>query len=270
MTFMGEHVWERPEVKKKLRESRTELLANRMAYWMPDQTEEQIRQVLCGLTDQQFNQVFADCFKRNLTHNLLHSSRILAENGWFLDFGGPPQLPTGWAEMFQRGESEAAHLQLEDYFRERRAGIEEELARAFPERSALLSKGFKFHDREEYDVAIPMFLIQADGICYRVFEEKFFGISGGALAARKNVEGESDDSFWMAVSEPFRMRLPIAASKKPNSTVFNRHIILHGTNLNYGTRRNSLRSISLLAYLVGMSDLKAQVKKRGDVAVEPA
>jgi hypothetical protein len=65
---------------------------------------------------------------------------------------------------------------------------------------------------------------------------------------------------WDAIAEPSRTLLPLATHESSGDGKFSRHLILHGTDLEYGTKRNSLRAISLISYLQGMAAYEQQKK----------
>ena len=60
------------------------------------------------------------------------------------------------------------------------------------------------------------------------------------------------DTFRHALLSPLSQPLPISASKNERNDAFNelnRHQVMHGESLDYGTEINSLKSISLLNYV---------------------
>jgi hypothetical protein len=109
------------------------------------------------------------------------------------------------------------------------------------------------HQDREYDISVPLFLIHADGICKELFGRPFFKVSKGGLVARPIVDKWKIDWIWTAVAEPFRSQLSIAKGCN-DPTAWNRHVILHGYNLDYGTEINSLKAISLLSFLCGLDN----------------
>ena len=125
----------------------------------------------------------------------------------------------------------------------------------------IISKAFRIHQEKDYDISIPLFLIQADGICLDVFGNEFFRVRKRALVARKSIDERNVDWIWDAMAEPFRVLLPITSPCR-DSDAWNRHVILHGRSLSYGTELNSLKAISLLSFLLGL-DTDAREKAQG-------
>lgn len=185
---------------------------------------------------------------------------ILGEHGWYLDLAfSLPEL-TSLAGLFIRGNIEGAECILIDHYRMRLPEIADEIASKHPERTKVLMPAFDAHHRGEYVLSIPVFLAQADGIC----KERFGGISlysrqrgNRRPVTAKAIEDRQLDSdpIEAAMLHPLKIPLPISASKDELLgllNVLNRHEILHGTSVDYGTELNSLKAISLLYYVVSV------------------
>ena len=66
------------------------------------------------------------------------------------------------------------------------------------------------------------------------------------------VEQIATDTYRAAILSPLAHSLPIGASEKERGAGFNelnRHMVLHGETLDYGTKANSLKAISLINYV---------------------
>jgi hypothetical protein len=173
-----------------------------------------------------------------------------------MEFPGMPAPRV--AELYDTGQANEADSIIAGYYRQRIPFIKNELAITYPSRSPILMKAFRLHEAMDYDVCVPLFLIHADGICKEVFRTHFFKVNKNGLIARQSVERRKVDWIWQAVAEPFRLPLPIAEGCR-DRTAWNRHVILHGINLDYGTEINSLKAISLLSFLCGL-DTYAKTK----------
>jgi len=175
--------------------------------------------------------------------------------------GFPGRSAPEVADLYENGQSERADSLLVDYYRERAHAISEELTAYYPNRTTILHKAFRMHNERERDISVPLFLIQADGICIHAFRREFFRIKKGALAARKSVDNANVDWIWNALTEPFRIALPIATHTR-GVEFLNRRRILHGQSLTYGTEINSLKAISLLAFLHGLDRYREEYKRQ--------
>ena len=125
------------------------------------------------------------------------------------------------------------------------------------------------HQDEEYDISVPLFLIHADGICKEVFGRLFFKVGKAGLIARASVEERKIDWIWSAVTEPFRSELSIAKGSN-DPTAWNRHVILHGRSVDYGTEINSLKAISLLSFLSGLDNYarEKEIELSGEIRAD--
>jgi len=95
--------------------------------------------------------------------------KTLAENGWFISWWN---TPVAWiyplARLFESGQTEHANRRLRNHFAEQIVSIECRLRKQFPRRAAVLQKAFAAHRSRDYELAIPVFLIQADGIAREI------------------------------------------------------------------------------------------------------
>lgn len=136
------------------------------------------------------------------------------------------------------------------HFAEIRQDIENDMTERFPERRRILQKAFKAHDVGDYELSVPVFLAQADGIA-----KKNFGRSILSRKKRSEMRGEIagiasqglDESLLSLVLED----LPLTEntdSTKYHAGDLNRHAVLHGLNTKYATKLNSFKAISFLQY----------------------
>ncbi|MBI5138939.1 MAG: hypothetical protein HZA95_04045 [Candidatus Vogelbacteria bacterium] len=184
---------------------------------------------------------------------------ILGKHGWYLDTAlSLPEL-TSLAELLRREDVKAAERVLADHYRARLSQIEHELAAWCPVRAKILTPAFDAHRRGEYVLSIPVFLAQADGVCKASLDVSLFGRRYNdrlPLTAKAIETRQLDrDSIEAALLHPLKVPLPISASKQELTgllNVLNRHEILHGTSVDYGTEVNSLKAISLLYYVASV------------------
>lgn len=155
------------------------------------------------------------------------------------------------AEIYENGHVQDADDVLIQYYRERTDSIRNELVSLYPNRAGVLLKIFQAHGENNYDISVPLFLIQADGICTEIFGREFFRLNERKLLARVMQERQVD-WVWRALAEPLQiLHLPMTRHcEEPEA--WNRHVILHGRSLEYGTEINGLKAISLLSFLHGL------------------
>ena len=177
---------------------------------------------------------------------------LLGTHGWYLDLEMP--LPALWefTKAIAEGNVREAKDALVEYFENRLDEIEKSIVERFPNREKLIRAAFKAHRRQEYELSIPVFLSQSDGICKEVVNEHLFLKHNKKPRTAIYVEQVTTDTFRAALLSPLAQTLPIAASEHERDKGFyelNRHMVLHGESLDYGTKTNGLKAISLINYV---------------------
>jgi hypothetical protein len=146
---------------------------------------------------------------------------------------------------------------MSEYFTNNLNRIEDYLINVFPKRTEILSAAFKAHNQEQYYFSVPIFLIQADGICAELINNKCFfrkdrNDNKKTLIA-KNIEHAYEiNSFERAMLIVLESITVINASegmRPKDRSILNRHQILHGESFDYGTKINSLKAISFINYV---------------------
>lgn len=178
---------------------------------------------------------------------------VLVERGWYPDTRMAPASLALLSSCIDEDPCAIDEI-MQDVFRERLANIEARLAGEYPERSAVLRDAFWAHRASRYNLSIPVFLSQADGIwCDRINRNLFH-----------NGTSEAIQTLLLQVSDPNARELiraldtsgwPLAMSKgrRPSGfTDLNRHQVLHGEDIGYGTEINSLKAASFINYCAFM------------------
>lgn len=178
---------------------------------------------------------------------------ILGEHGWYLDLDMSADAPWEIKRALEDGSVIEVESALEQYFEAQLEKIEASIIKKFPNREKQIMAAFSAHRRSEYDLSIPVFLAQADGICKETIDYYLFMKRNGKPQTALYVEQIAADTYMSALLSPLAKSLPINKSEKerdPDFTGLNRHMVLHGESLDYGTKVNSLKAISLISYLV--------------------
>lgn len=128
----------------------------------------------------------------------------------------------------------------------------------FPSRAAIFKEAFQAHYEGRYASAITLMLTQTDGIFAELFGVVFFSIERGTSdpRTRKLVEALQLEMFEEMILEPLVTRGGVSASNSELSLYpdsLHRHPILHGKDIAYATKINSLKAISLVGYLGGLA-----------------
>lgn len=177
---------------------------------------------------------------------------LLGAHGWYLDL----EMPFSGLWRLKRALAEGKVTEAEDalckYFENRLGKIEKSISTRFPHRAHLIRAAFNAHRRQEYELSIPVLLAQTDGICKEIVNQHFFMKQNKKPRTAIYVEQIAADSYRAALLSPLAETLPISASEheRPDgSNALNRHTVLHGESLNYGSQINSLKTISLINYV---------------------
>ena len=190
----------------------------------------------------------------------------LGERGWYIDLEMPIASIHVLSRMIVDGEVEAAENELIEYFTLRLAGIESQLRQTHPRRARLLELAFAAHHRSEFETSVPLFLIQADGLCVDLVGSQLYKRSDGVPVLATLLGRLPQGSMLADFMHPLGHPLPISHSTRsgdPPADSLNRHVILHGAAVNYGILKNSLRAVSLLNYVAAVLALPAASEIRG-------
>ena len=212
---------------------------------------------------RQFNEEsserFAELFRR-LTEEIPERDRKalqrLGEEGWFFDPEMPPSLLQKIERLFDEHPDEIAE-RLSDFFRTRLDVIEEALIDLYPHRGHLFQQAFQAHREGKYGLSIPVFLTQADGVFWDQTSEKqnLFMSSRQRERAYNEYVSQISNSHIVIYLHPLSILLPLWMNRNERAergdpcVGLNRHQVLHGESVDYGTEQNSLKAISLLSYL---------------------
>lgn len=174
---------------------------------------------------------------------------ILIERGWYPD---PRMAPiqivmlSSWSDS----DPDAVDEIMKNAYREGLESIEAKLVAEFPRRGPILRQAFDAHRDGKHFLSVPVLLTQADGIWRdRIDCNLFSGGIGNAIGTLAELaEDANSREFVHALNTP---DWPLALSKKDrpdNFSDLNRHLVLHGEAMDYGTEENSLRAIAFLNY----------------------
>ena len=179
----------------------------------------------------------------------------LGEEGWFLDPEMPAILIQKIELLFDEHPDEIVEW-LSDFFRTRLDVIERTLTDSYPHRGHLFQQAFEAHREGKYGLSIPVFLTQADGIFgERTSERQNLFISRQRERACSEYVSQTSDNYIVIYLHPLSVLLPLwmnqyeRAEGGDSFVGLNRHQVLHGESVDYGTEQNSLKAISLLNYL---------------------
>lgn len=193
--------------------------------------------------------------------------RYLSERGWY---PSPAQSVSDDRELLRvadEGDHEAVERHMVEFGRERIADIADAVAERWPARRLLVESALSAHLEGRYELSTPVLLAQADGIALDLLGTKLYSTKDGTPRTRAKVFallGADAGSDWSpTLADMFLAPLIHGSSLMASSTqredrqradstyggTLNRHEVLHGIALDYGTEANSLRAALVLDYL---------------------
>lgn len=122
-------------------------------------------------------------------------------------------------------------------------------------RKKIINVLFDLHEKKNYIAAIPLALMQVDGMCKDLIDSAFYSIRSSK--ANPNLKEKIDRKFpdksidhliFHQISAD-NDNFILIKSKNEKMNELNRHSILHGESVDYGTEENSIKAILLLDFV---------------------
>ncbi|EGR2813203.1 hypothetical protein WR37_22060 [Vibrio parahaemolyticus] len=178
---------------------------------------------------------------------------ILAQEGWYFSL----MMPFNYLWEVEKAIAEKEYGEVDealiDYFESELDVILKYLCERHPNRAHIITSAMNAHKRKEYVLSIPVLLSQIDGICKERIGHHLFTKRNKRPKTAIYIDQLDIDSYQSALLAPFAVSTPIVASEYERESDFNllnRHMVLHGESLDYGSQKNSLKALSLLNYIV--------------------
>lgn len=191
------------------------------------------------------------------------SIQVLVDQGWFPDFSAPIEIVIEAIHDYYTYHEEHgiadANQHMVEHFEEIMENIDEYIPEDFPEkRLAIVKEAIQAHINGMYHVSTPIFLIQADGYAHQKHKKPIWGLPKGqdGLFAHARKQKIEDESLALIIEPLISRNLYLAASQPVRETIaepdhgLNRNTLLHGINIDYGSRENSARCFSFFWYTV--------------------
>lgn len=179
----------------------------------------------------------------------------LAERGWYIS----AEMDIPFLRLLQAavesGDLSVIDKLMESWVASSVSEIEARAAARFPNRAAIIAAAIQAHQRQEFELSVPVLLIQVEGMCVQEFETKLYstkkGIPNTKDLAESMIDGPITEVFLLPLCQP--SGLTAGADYRSNYPyAINRHEILHGINTDYASLTNSLKAISLMDYFVSL------------------
>lgn len=212
---------------------------------------------------------------KNLPEEVKTAQRKLMEQGWYMpDNISIPNIRS-IKDMTDEEIEEMMFRYAKFEFTELRKRVEEN----FPKRRYVLESAFKAHEEGIYNLCIPVFLAQADGMANDIFAEpaesdRFTNVSmfrtrkgkpdtADRWKSKMSRNIDRDSVTYQHLFSPLdaisniQENTRVRDARNKNTTgysLLNRHGVIHGIDVDYGTEGNSLRCIMILSYIISLNE----------------
>lgn len=179
----------------------------------------------------------------------------LAERGWYISAEMDIPFLRLLQAAIESGDLSVIDKLMESWVVSSISEIEARAATRFPNRAAIIAAAIQAHQRQEFELSVPVLLIQVEGMCVQEFETKLYstkkGVPNTKELAELMIDGPITEVFLIPLCQP--SGLTANADYRSNYPyAINRHEILHGINTDYASLTNSLKAISLMDYFVSL------------------
>lgn len=171
----------------------------------------------------------------------------LFQAGWAVD----PDQPILFVRLAigEFGDFSKADEWISEHYESRLDEMQLALSARHPDRAPIFADAFDAHRQGLYTLSVPVVLAQADGIIGTRYErtQLFSRSRNHGLASQiKDMKPGQLSTMW---AEIMSGKAEVSSNTQDLPEGFeglNRHAVMHGTDVNYGSRANSLKAISML------------------------
>ena len=195
---------------------------------------------------------FAEEYRKiteRFNYNFYEGLSILADNGWYIDEQMPMSIALEGMKHVSNNEIKKLDKLFCDYYTESAKEILKYQVFRYTDREKILTEAYKAHDKRMYFASIALFLSQADGICkgelFKTRKDK-----AAIKAYMKELYPSKVPNFLQVITTESAIDVYFPQRDKYKSEL-NRHGVFHGYDVEYGNKTNSLKAMSLLAFITG-------------------
>jgi hypothetical protein len=185
--------------------------------------------------------------------------RLALAEGWFFGWHDGLKSLMKLVESLVTTPATTVDDVMVDYYRTNLQPFTNELISKYPNRAAAIKAAVDAHTsipHDGYFLSIPVFIAQGDGLLAEITGLKFPVKQGAQLFRDKY----SNDPETLDLLYPFlelkgskfmmsgKAREDAARASGKSFTALNRHEVMHGERLDYGTEINSLKAFSFLVF----------------------
>ncbi|WP_459195758.1 hypothetical protein [Wukongibacter baidiensis] len=192
---------------------------------------------------------------KDLPQSIRNSLELLSNFGWYVDMDDTFLFLKQITRELNEGNINLVDNILCEHYEDRLEEIKSFIIGHFPNRYEIIASAFDAHNQGAYALSVPILLIQVDGMCKERVDGYFFMRENKIPQTAKFVNDKEeirDESIRGAFLNPLKSISTIQKNKNEREESFkglNRHLIIHGDSLDYNTRVNSYKAISLINYI---------------------
>jgi hypothetical protein len=226
--------------------------------------EKSLRPVLDQIAS--VGQVIASAFPTDEEFERVSST--LADRGWFLGLVFPIGIVRQVDALLAAGDDEGVEALMEDYVRDRVEGIVAAAVERCASRGEILNSAMAAHAEGRFELSVPVLLAQADGMAGEILGGHLFRRDNKKTVASRKMDSKLiemgitlDHGLLTVALAPVYDAASIGIhtedrdkkrEQDPRYGPLNRHGVLHGLDVDYGTEGNSLRALLLLEFLLSV------------------
>lgn len=199
-----------------------------------------------------------------LSANMIKAMKELSTLGWYISGKTEILSIAKLAAEIKSGHLENIDETMRSYYNSEFDSTIQNLKNLYPERDKIFTEAANAHKQNMYFASTTLFLAQADGICkghlYITKNEK------------KNLKKEISKFNNPILAEVLDVIANVSAIDAPYSNGFkypsklNRHVVIHGLDIEFGTETNSLKAFSLLSFIGDFFDRYKKRNKENTIA----
>ncbi|HCY39181.1 MAG TPA: hypothetical protein DHV02_04890, partial [Neisseriales bacterium] len=223
-----------------------------------------LKEALAILSDDEFNGV------KDLISKIVSNKTQLAKRGWFISdiiFRDILEFHM-LIESLTINSVDDLEILLKKLIVSNLGCIQKQLIEFLPNRQSIINDLFYAHNNHKFSLSTAVFLSQADGVAHDLGGENIFHLpkpSSNGLQEFLNQQNQSYISLMKNIIYSFdtdsnsfnkiKADVDLFKSERKRESDFkglNRHLVLHGIDVNYGTEENSLKALSFLCCMCSL------------------
>jgi len=182
------------------------------------------------------------------THVLLLD---LVKLGWYFNTLGTLDDMVNLKKLITNKDISSIDKLMSKHLKKDYKELKEETIALFPNKREILKRGFRAYEKKQYEYSILIFLTQTDSICKTLTGTRLFGREQKQAKTKKYVDKHyNETSFISGLLQPLADYGVINKAESDHMEgELNRHKVIHGDDINYGSELNAKKMLSLIFFL---------------------